>query len=527
MAKIPYQSHITILEAAAAAFPSCNAFKIPVYDESGEIIAWNDVTYKQFYSDVESMAAYWIATLGLPFGSIVAVRLDGTSYPDVVTFFSISRAGYVLQTMGLSIDNPALVSEMLAETNACVLISDASCGEFSAGFSVPVYPEADVKSLADVPDMGILPPLANIGNADDIIMFFYTSGSTSGRPRLIPYSRKFVHGLVIKLSPQTPIGPVRPITTSIGVLIHAAQFCQFISQFPYGPCHILVRLDFPSNVLIQMVEQCGLTKLSIFSNRLTKHLKNAHSDPRLLSVLQSIEINCTGGQVPKNDIDWAYENGLHVVITFGMTQTGALLTTGNARGEKPVGYRTLGREGYHHTFVPVENASEMGDEKLLELVVLSDSPDCPDVFFRAADGHYHSGDTFVEISPQRYASRGRVDDQIKLYAGGLCNAGAIEEQLNQRCSTVITDCIVVGSGRSAPALIVEANSHILDIAKIIAEVAQSVATIQKGHHQFERIASNRILVVETGTLPRTVSSGNIRRGVVEQQFKGQLDELDS
>ena len=58
---------------------------------------------------------------------------------------------------------------------------------------------------------------------------------------------------------------------------------------------------------------------------------------------------------------------------------------------------------------------------LLELVILSESGDCPDVSLRHADGHFHTGDLFVEVEPGKYLSRGRKDDWIKNESADKCD----------------------------------------------------------------------------------------------------------
>src|SRR5882757_7329259 len=66
-------------------------------------------------------------------------------------------------------------------------------------------------------------------------------------------------------------------------------------------------------------------------------------------------------------------------------------------------------------FFPIESEDELSASpgRLLELVVLSDSGDCPDVSLRHADGHFHTGDLFTEVEPGKYIYRGRNDDWIK------------------------------------------------------------------------------------------------------------------
>jgi acyl-coenzyme A synthetase/AMP-(fatty) acid ligase len=72
----------------------------------------------------------------------------------------------------------------------------------------------------------------------------------------------------------------------------------------------------------------------------------------------------------------------------------------------------------HHELRPIasEAESEAGTQsstRLLEVVVLPESPDCPTPALRQADGAFHTGDLFEEVLPGRFASRGRDDDWIK------------------------------------------------------------------------------------------------------------------
>lgn len=79
-------------------------------------------------------------------------------------------------------------------------------------------------------------------------------------------------------------------------------------------------------------------------------------------------------------------------------------------------------EGTSYGFFPIESDDEPSTStavyqsstgRLLELVILSESDDCPDVSLRNADGHFHTGDLFLEVEAGKYLSRGRKDDWIK------------------------------------------------------------------------------------------------------------------
>ena len=87
-------------------------------------------------------------------------------------------------------------------------------------------------------------------------------------------------------------------------------------------------------------------------------------------------------------------------------------------------------EGTSYGFFPIESddepsistATHQGSTgQLLELVILSESGDCPDVSLRSADGHFHTGDLFLEVEAGKYLPRGQRDDFIKSENGFKCN----------------------------------------------------------------------------------------------------------
>lgn len=99
---------------------------------------------------------------------------------------------------------------------------------------------------------------------------------------------------------------------------------------------------------------------------------------------------------------------------FGSTEIGAMLRSvgdGDARLE------ALPSTRYEFRPLPAPSATETGDQvntaRLLELIILSDSPDCPDLALRSKeDGHFHTGDLFIE-DKGKYVPMGRNDDWIK------------------------------------------------------------------------------------------------------------------
>lgn len=73
--------------------------------------------------------------------------------------------------------------------------------------------------------------------------------------------------------------------------------------------------------------------------------------------------------------------------------------------------------GMAYDFRPIlpltSDASHQSTARLLELVILKSSGDCPDVSLSHGDGDFHTGDLFQEVIPGSYVFRGRDDDWIK------------------------------------------------------------------------------------------------------------------
>jgi hypothetical protein len=92
-----------------------------------------------------------------------------------------------------------------------------------------------------------------------------------------------------------------------------------------------------------------------------------------------------------------------------------LLSVGG-RGQDASWVRPL--DGVSYRFLPIgpvtpTESGHQSNARMLELVILAESDDCPDTSLRGADGHFHTGDLFQEPRPGHYVFRGRNDDWIK------------------------------------------------------------------------------------------------------------------
>ena len=124
-------------------------------------------------------------------------RLGGTTYLDVLHVYGMARAGYVPQLFSLRLPNPDVVYELLNRAKAVYLIFDESFETIVSDSPVPRHAALEVKP-EDV-EGETLQPLENARlGPDSCIMIFHTSGSTSGSPKLVPCSLRWVNSMVSK-----------------------------------------------------------------------------------------------------------------------------------------------------------------------------------------------------------------------------------------------------------------------------------------------------------------------------------------
>lgn len=64
---------ITTFKKAAQSYGNKPAIRVPTIKVGRVIEGWRDVTYAQFYDQLDIVAKYWSNTLKLPCGSIVAL----------------------------------------------------------------------------------------------------------------------------------------------------------------------------------------------------------------------------------------------------------------------------------------------------------------------------------------------------------------------------------------------------------------------------------------------------------------------
>ncbi|TFK36149.1 hypothetical protein BDQ12DRAFT_737217 [Crucibulum laeve] len=526
-----YSSHLTVLESSASAHATSSVFQIPQLEASSNRVAsWRSITYQEFHRHVEVYARHWTRVLrsdGIPIKSVVGLWLSGFTYTDVLHIYGISRAGYIPQLFSLRLPNPEVVYELLNRAGAKALVYDASFETILSACPVPVHRALYTEDIPVVEES--LPDISRI-NADETAFIFHTSGSTSGSPKLVHCSYRWLDVVVQKsYSISMPRDFSRQdVTVFMGSMCHIAQNFMLIGTLQHGSCVVQPTvIAFPTEELIDMILRCRLNRLNQFPTFLAGHLRKSREDPKLLSLLSNLDdVLYSGLPLSREEEQWAFKNGIKLRNLFGSTEVGGMLLSGSHE-RNPALLRPL--EGVSYAFVPT--ASSQGESAyqstttLYELVILAESPDCPDPSLRHADGNFHTGDLFQEVTPGFYLSRGRDDDWIKSENSLRCDTKAIEDNVRTTCGSLIAECIVVGSGRPSPVMFIEPAVD-MDHDKLKKDIIRKTRQFHSRRYLHERITStDMIVVVPRLTLPRTATKGNIRRKAVEDAFKTQIDKI--
>jgi acyl-coenzyme A synthetase/AMP-(fatty) acid ligase len=125
---------------------------------------------------------------------LTVARLGGTTYTDALHVYGITRAGYIPQLFSLRLPNPTIIYELLQQANAKVLIYDQAYERILIDSPVPTLVAVNAKNSGDIDEL--LPDFPVASSGEDMVFLFHTSGSTSGTPKLVPWTYSFVHNTV-------------------------------------------------------------------------------------------------------------------------------------------------------------------------------------------------------------------------------------------------------------------------------------------------------------------------------------------
>ena len=123
-------------------------------------------------------------------------RLSGLTYTDLLHVYGLSRAGYIPQLFSIRLPNPTVVYELLQKAGARALIFEDSFKNVLSSCPVPTYEALSYDGAVHTDD--ILPLLHSGAHSSDPVFIFHTSGSTSGSPKLVPCTFRWLGSAIKK-----------------------------------------------------------------------------------------------------------------------------------------------------------------------------------------------------------------------------------------------------------------------------------------------------------------------------------------
>lgn len=264
----------------------------------------------------------------------VWARLTGLTYIDVLHIYGMSRAGFVPQLFSIRLPNPTVVLELLHKANAKALVHDISFASVLGNSPVPTHTALGIDTIDAMSEP--LPAMPVITNGDQTVFILHTSGSTSGSPKLVPWSATWLDAMVqksyqvsrprdvTKQDVSTWMSVVNQICVSVtiadsptrGSMCHVAQEFMLLGSLQHGSCTIQpTKITFSVDELLDMVLRCGLNRLHQFAAFLAENIRAARKDSKVLNVLQGLDdIVYSGLPLPQDDEAWGYAQGLPLKV---------------------------------------------------------------------------------------------------------------------------------------------------------------------------------------------------------------------
>ncbi|GJJ13581.1 hypothetical protein Clacol_007837 [Clathrus columnatus] len=515
-----FNSHVSFIQTHATNFPQRLAFKLPQFEiDDGKphrkIIGWTEITYEKFYRDIVQCGGYWLQTLQCPPRSVIGLW-------DFVHLFGLTRAGLIPQVLNLRINSVEIATTYFKQSNIEHIIYAPTAPIDPLRDHFQTHEIIDIEQTYSQQGEFTVPEL-NEEDGNDTIFIYHTSGSTAGQPKLIPYLRRWIDGNSRKPLFGLPDGKETGI--ALNGVVHLSQFSISLQQFRNSACLVLVPwLDFTGEELVQIITECKANALYQLTPFLTAILQRAMTKKDLAAALQSLSfIPYGGGVCGENERRWAKENNVPIMNIYGGTEIGmAMMSGSDTTILHPLVYPGL---VYEFRSLNPDDAKENDSNRLVEMVLAPSSLDCPHPSLcDPIDGYYHTRDVFQQVTPDGFKFRGRLEDFIKMKYGEACDTIYIETQVMLSCKDLVSACVVVGTGKPSPVLLVELLEDTVNPAPLKENIGKKVELINEDGFTHERIRPSDIIIVRSGSLPRT-GKGTIKRAEAEQLFQQSIDVL--
>jgi acyl-coenzyme A synthetase/AMP-(fatty) acid ligase len=124
--------------------------------------------------------------------SLKRTRITGVEYSDLVHIYGLSRAGFVPQVLNANATVP-IIRDLFRKSGGKALLY---APEFAARVDITDTGARSIQSVV-IPELSTLPAVSSLPalpdvTPDDIALIFHTSGTTSGVPKPVPETHRWL-----------------------------------------------------------------------------------------------------------------------------------------------------------------------------------------------------------------------------------------------------------------------------------------------------------------------------------------------
>lgn len=242
-----------------------------------------------------------------------------------------------------------------------------------------------------------------------------------------------------------------------------------------------------------------------------------------MSILRACEhVKHFGAVLSKTVGDTLVKNGVHLASEYGLSEGGAVLTSGlrspedkdwdylmpsSAAQAKYMWFKPLGQE--------VDGVARRNGEQLYELVLTQGSPAVLKEY-KDADGNLATGDLFLKhpTKDDRWKIMGRKDDQLKLYEADrqiLVNAFEYENIIKPGNEDVVGEAVLFGQGRPRLGVLIFTANRVDKTAGAVLERVWNTIDTHINPNMKVKISKDMVKIITDGTeLPKTPKFNFVR-----------------
>ena len=207
-------NHIALLQHRAKNCGNTVLFKLPILRGSEPSQEWNNMTVAEFAAEVDRVAGFLMTdftTRGISNRSVVTLlcvffyflcflsdaatirRFSGTDIQHVIYTVALARLSYIPQMCPMTLTHPEIIFALMEKAGSRMILYEPSLENATTGCPFPKMALTPIETLENPSSDVTLPAIEDLSSSPTDFCFIYlTSGSTSGSPKVVPLTQKFV-----------------------------------------------------------------------------------------------------------------------------------------------------------------------------------------------------------------------------------------------------------------------------------------------------------------------------------------------